>query len=132
VITKVHIPNNENLLTIDPMETDLATELTVYNKNLSLVKERRELEFKAGINRVEYTNVAAFIDPTSVIFEDTKHKDPVVLKQNYEYDLVSNKKLLDKFLDKKITVTENGGSIYTGTLFPATKYESCLGCDNPI
>jgi hypothetical protein len=116
VITRVQISNQEDLLTIDPVKTDSATELTVYNNNLSLVKEKRELELKAGINRVEYSNVAAFIDPTSVIFEDTKNKDTIVLEQNYEYDLVSDKKLLEKFLDKKVTVTENGGSIYTGTL----------------
>jgi len=85
-------------------------------KNLSLIKERRELELKAGINRVEYTNVAALIDPTSVMFEDTKHKDTAVLEQNYEYDLMSGKKLLKKFLDKEITATEKEGSTYTGTL----------------
>jgi hypothetical protein len=104
------------LLTNDPTGTDLATEVTVYNKDLSLGKERRELELKAGINRVEYTNVAAFIDPTSVMFEDTKHKDTTVLEQNYEYDLVSSKKLLEKFLDTEINVTEKEGSTYTGTL----------------
>jgi hypothetical protein len=116
VVTEVQTSNPEKLLTKDPMGTDLATEVTVYNDNLSLVKERRELELEAGINRVEYTNVAALIDPTSVMFEDTKHKDTTVLEQNYEYDLVSSKKLLDKFHDKEITVTEKEGSTYTGTL----------------
>jgi hypothetical protein len=116
VVTEVQTSNPEKLLTKDPMGTDLATEVTVYNDNLSLVKERRELELKAGINRVKYTNVAALIDPTSVMFEDTKHKDTTILEQNYEYDLVSSKKLLDKFLDKEITATEKEGSTYTGTL----------------
>ena len=116
VVTKVQISNPEKLLTNDPVGADLATEVTVYNDNLSLVKERRELELKTGINRVEYTNVAALIDPTSVMFEDTKHKNTTVLEQNYEYDLVSSKKLLEKFLDKEITATEKEGSTYTGTL----------------
>ena len=93
-----------------------ATEVTVYNNNLSLVKEKRRLELKSGVNRVEYTNVAALIDPTSVIFEDTKNKDTAVLEQNYEYDLVSSQKLLEKFLDKEITATEKEGRTYTGTL----------------
>ena len=116
VVTKEQISNPEKLLTTDSMGTDLTTEVTVYNDNVSLVKQRRELEFNIGINRVEYTNVAALIDPTSVIFEDTRNKDTAVLEQNYEYDLVSGKKLLDKFLDKEITATEKEGSTYTGTL----------------
>ncbi|KKG33632.1 hypothetical protein DU79_14420, partial [Methanosarcina mazei] len=39
-----------------------------------------------------------------------------VLEQNYEYDLVSSYKLLDKFLGKEITATEKEGETYTGTL----------------
>ena len=72
------------------------TEVTVYNNNLALVKEKRELDLDSGVNRVEYTDVAALIDPTSVMFEDTKNKDTAVLEQNYEYDLVSSQKLLEK------------------------------------
>jgi hypothetical protein len=40
------------------------------------------------------------------MFEDIKHKDTAVLEQSYEYDLVSNKKLLEKFLDREVTATE--------------------------
>lgn len=50
------------------------------------------------------------------MFEDTKHKDTAVLEQSYEYDLVSNKKLLEKFLDREINATEKKGRTYTGTL----------------
>lgn len=114
--TKAQISNPEKFMTANSIGADLATEVTVYNDNLSLVKERRELELKIGINMVEYTNVASLIDPTSVIFEDIKNKDTVVLEQNYEYDLVSSKKLLNKFLDKEINATEKEGSLYTGTL----------------
>jgi len=39
-----------------------------------------------------------------------------VLEQNYEYDLVSSYKLLDRFLGKDITATEKEGETYTGTL----------------
>lgn len=38
------------------------------------------------------------------------------MEQNYEYDLVSSKKLLNKFLDKEVNATEKEGSLYTGTL----------------
>ena len=116
VITKEQISNPEKLFTTDSMGISLATEVTIYNENLSLVKERRELELNIGVNRVEYTNVAALIDPTSVILEDTKNKDTAVLEQNYEYDLVSGKKLLDKFLGKEVAVSEKYSNTYTGIL----------------
>jgi hypothetical protein len=116
VITKVKPSNPLEILTAGAAETDSATEVTVYNNNLALVKERRKLDLNTGVNNVEYTDVAALIDPTSVMFEDTKNKNTAVLEQNYEYDLVSSFKLLDKFLGKEITVTEKEGETYTGTL----------------
>ena len=91
-------------------------ELTVYNKNLALVKEKRELDLKTGINKIEYTDVAAQIEPTSVMFEDTKNKDTSVLEQNYGYDLVSSYKLLEKFKGKEIAVSDEEGNTYKGTL----------------
>jgi len=116
VITKVQPSNPLEFLTAGAAVTDASTEVTVYNDNLALVKERRSLDLKTGVNSVEYTNVAALIDPTSVMFEDTKNKNTAVLEQNYEYDLVSSYKLLDKFLGKEITATEKEGETYTGTL----------------
>jgi hypothetical protein len=116
VITKEQVSNPESSFATDSMGEDFTTEVTIYNKNLALVKERKELELEIGINRVEYTNVAALIDSTSVMFEDTKNKETTVLEQNYEYDLVSGKKLLEKFLDKEITITDKEGDTYTGTL----------------
>lgn len=116
IVTGVEYPNPLAILKADAAAMDSGTEVTVYNNNLALVKERRELEFNSGVNTVEYTDVAALIDPTSVMFEDTKNKDTAVLEQNYEYDLVSGQKLLQKFLDREITVTEKEGDTYTGTL----------------
>ena len=116
IVTRVQPSDPLEILTAGAVATGSGTEVTVYNNNLALVKEKRELELDSGVNRVEYTDVAALIDPTSVMFEDTKNKDTAVLEQNYEYDLVSGPKLLEKFLDKEITVTEKEGGTYTGTL----------------
>ena len=116
VVTKVEPADPLGFISAGAAGTDSGTEVTVYNQNLALVKEQRKLELKAGVNQVEYTDVAALIDPTSVMFEDSKNKDTVVLEQNYEYDLVSSYKLLDKFLDREITVTDEEGKSYTGTL----------------
>ena len=116
VVTSVEPADPLEFLTSGAVGTESDTEVTVYNRDLALVKEQRKLELKTGVNQVEYTDVAAYIDPTSVMFEDPKSKDTVVLEQNYEYDLVSSYKLLDKFLDKEITVTDEDGNSYTGIL----------------
>ena len=84
---------------------DGALEITIYEQDLALVKERREIELKSGVNLVEYGNVAARIDPASVMVEDPENRDTAVIEQNYEYDLVSSYSLLEKYLEKEITVT---------------------------
>lgn len=90
-------------------------EVTVYNQNLALVKEYRTMDLSSGSNIVKYVDVASQIDPTSVMFRDPKSQNTLVVEQNYEYDLVSSDKLLDKYLDKEITVTSDNES-FTGKL----------------
>ncbi len=100
-------------------ETKEGTELTVYNQNFALVKDLRQLMLKQGVNLVKFMDVAAKIDPTSVLFQDMDNKDTIVLEQNYEYDLVSKAKLLEKYLGKEITVIDLEGDAsvqYTGKL----------------
>ncbi|MCZ7355653.1 MAG: DUF4139 domain-containing protein [Candidatus Methanoperedens sp.] len=96
-------------------EEKIRSELTVYNQNLALVKEYRTMELNSGNNVIKYVDVASKIDPTSVMFRDPKSENTMVVEQNYEYDLVSSDKLLDKYLDKDITVTSDNES-FTGRL----------------
>lgn len=92
-------------------------ELTVYNQNLALVIDRRPLDLVAGLNEVQFTDVASQIDPTSVHFCSLTDPDgTVVLEQNYEYDLVSTARLLAKYVDQEITIVTEDGTAYTGTL----------------
>jgi len=97
----------------------LGTELTIYNQDLGLVKEVRELFLKKGVNLVNYQDVASKIDSTSVLFNDLSYPSTIVLEQNYKYDLVSKQKLLEKYLDKEIEIEVNdkdGSKKYSGTL----------------
>lgn len=92
-------------------------QLTVYNYNLGLVKEIRTFALEEGENEVRYSNVASGIEPTSVHFASlTDPEGTVVLEQNYEYDLVSTRKLLQKYVDKEIALSTQQGTTYTGTL----------------
>ena len=74
-----------------------ATQLTVYNQLFGVVKERRTLDLKAGMNETRITDVTAHLEPDSVIVRDIK--DPGALKvveQNYESDPLSQGLLLMK------------------------------------
>ena len=88
--------------------------LTIYNQNFGVVRETRKLSITDG--SVRFQDVAKQIDPTSVHFLSLTDPDAKVLEQNYEYDLVSADKLLEKYIDRDLTVKTAGGAIYTGKL----------------
>jgi hypothetical protein len=83
--------------------------VTIYNQDLGLVKDVRELEFQKGKSVIKFTDVAAQIDPTSVHFKPVEAGDKVaILEQNYQYDLVSSSKILEKYIDKEIELFTKG------------------------
>ncbi|UCC76350.1 MAG: hypothetical protein JSW37_12700, partial [Anaerolineales bacterium] len=95
----------------------IGVDLTVYNQNLAVVKERRTLELEQGLNEVAFQDVAALINPTSVLFRSlTDPTGTVVLEQNYEYDIIGSQKLLEKYVDQDIELITEDGSAYSGRL----------------
>jgi len=104
---------------------NVGLEITIYNQNLALVKDQRTLTLQEGLNEVRFTEVAAQIDPTSVHFKSlTAPQATVIREQNFQYDLVSRAKLLEKYLDQEIEVQQprkdGGGEILRGQLLSAT------------
>ncbi|MDD3083552.1 MAG: DUF4139 domain-containing protein [Candidatus ainarchaeum sp.] len=111
----------EAILKLSSFESEKkeGTELTIYNQNFGLVKDIRNITLEKGINLVEYKAVASKIDSTSVMFNDLKYPTSFIVEQNYEYDLISKTKLLEKYLDKEITLIDMEGDSkkeYTGVL----------------
>ena len=86
----------------------------------AMVRHEREIDLKSGRNDVRFTDVAGMIDPTTVSFESlTDPKGTRVVEQNFQFDLVSTDKLLQKFIDKDITVEQARGEkleTFSGTL----------------
>jgi len=99
-------------------EPEPGVNLTVYNSNFALVKDRRQLEdaWRKGTNIVRFRDVAATIDATSVHFRSLTDKTATVDEQNYEFDLVDANKLLQKYIDKSIVVFTTDGQRYEGIL----------------
>jgi hypothetical protein len=88
-----------------------------------VVKETRKIDLKPGLSVLRFTDVARYIDPTTVSFSDLSAKDPAaVLEQNFEFDLAGPDKILEKYLDRKIEVVLAQGDrseAVTGTLLSA-------------
>jgi len=90
----------------------------------AMVKQERDITLGGARNVVRFTEVASQIDPTTVSFASLT--DPTgtrVLEQNYEFDLVSTDKMVERFLDKRITVEQVQGdkvATFTGKLLSAS------------
>jgi hypothetical protein len=98
-------------------QTDLS--VTVYNSNLALVRDVREIHLPAGIAPLRFEDVAANIMPATVHLRSLT--DPAklgVLEQNYEYDLLDPNKLLQKYVGRELDVvyTTQDGSMSRQTV----------------
>jgi len=92
--------------------------VTIYNSNVGLVKDTRLIDFKPGIHELKFMDVAAKIDATTVHIKSLINGSSLkVLEQNYEYDLLSPQKLLEKFVGQKVQLA---------TINPETKKEEIV------
>jgi len=97
-----------------------------------VVKEVRPVTLVAGPQSVRFTDVAAFIDPTTVSFVDLTDPATAVLEQNFEFDLVSPQKLLERYIDRQVLLVRFDGDQKTnlqGTLLAANGGQLVLRTD---
>ncbi len=114
------------LLPIAAQDSD-SIAVTVYNQGTALVRDQRTLSLEPGINTIDFRDVAASIDATSVTFRSLTDPDgTVVLEQNYIYDLVDSEALLSRYLDETINVTTADGTLYSGELLSGRRGEAIL------
>src|SRR5258708_21332558 len=84
-------------------QTDLA--VTVYNSNIALVRDVRQLTLPTGSFRLKFMDIAATVNPPPVPFRSLTEPDKLgVIEQNYEYDLLEPAKLLHKYVGKEVTL----------------------------
>jgi hypothetical protein len=98
-------------------ETQADVMVTIYNGNFGLVKDVRDLALGAGLSEVQFMDVAAQIDPTTVHLRSLG--DPAalrVLEQNYEYDLLSSQKLMEKYVGRRVRLYQGDGTFHEATL----------------
>jgi hypothetical protein len=78
---------------------DLA--ITIYNDNLALVQDHRTIDLTGGRQRVEFPNVSALIRADTV---SLAAKNLTIVEQNFDYDLLSPTKLMEKAVGQQLTL----------------------------
>src|SRR5213075_2144000 len=87
-------------------QTDL--NVTVYNSNIALVRDVRNLNLPGGTFRLKFMDIAATVNPATVHFRSLTDPDKLaVIEQNYEYDLLEPAKLLHKYVGKEVTLVRS-------------------------
>ena len=87
-------------------QTDL--NVTVYNSNIALVRDVRNLMLPAGTFRLKFMDIAATVNPATVHFRSLMDPEKLgVIEQNYEYDLLEPAKLLHKYVGKEVTLVRS-------------------------
>jgi len=87
-------------------QTDL--NVTVYNSNIALVRDVRQLTLPSGTFRLKFMDIAATVNPATVHFRSLTDPEKLgVIEQNYEYDLLEPAKLLHKYVGKEVTLVRS-------------------------
>ena len=82
--------------------------VTIYNDNLALVKDTREVRLPKGEARLAFQEVSAQIRPETALLRNLTHaKDFWVAEQNFDFDLLTPQKLLEKYVGEKVTVVRS-------------------------
>jgi hypothetical protein len=84
-------------------QTDL--NVTVYNSNIAMIRDVRQLTLPTGEFRLKFMDIAATVNPATVHFRSINEPQKLdVVEQNYEYDLLEPAKLFHKYVGKEVTL----------------------------
>jgi hypothetical protein len=107
-------------------QTELA--VTVYNSNIALVRDVRQVNLPSGAFRLKFMDIAATVDPATVHFRSLSEPAKLdVIEQNYEYDLLEPAKLLHKYVGKEVTLER---SFIENNTEKREQYKATLLSDN--
>ncbi len=86
------------------------TAVTVYHDSLALVKERRKLTLPVGTVRVSLREVSAQLQAETALLRAVTGKPITLIEQNFDFDLLTPQKLLDKYVGREVTVIRTNPS----------------------
>ena len=79
--------------------------VTIYNENLALVKDQRKIQFAGGQNTLAFRDVSARMRPETALLRSlTSPGKLTVLEQDFDFDLLTPQKLLDKYVGRNVSI----------------------------
>ncbi|HEY6236878.1 MAG TPA: DUF4139 domain-containing protein [Candidatus Elarobacter sp.] len=79
--------------------------ITIYNSELALVRDRRKLALPHGESHLALRDVSAKIQSETALLQSVGNPGRLtVLEQNFDYDLLSPQKLLEKYVGRDVDV----------------------------
>jgi hypothetical protein len=94
--------------------------VTIYNEDLALVKEVRNVALDSGVNRLALRDVSARMRPETALLRSLSHPGSLeLLEQNFDFDLLTPAKLLEKYVGQQVRVARTHPNSGVETLEPA-------------
>lgn len=79
--------------------------VTIYNENLALVKDQRTIQFSSGANALAFRDVSARMRPETALLRSLTSPGKLsVVEQNFDFDLLTPQKLLDKYVGGRVDI----------------------------
>jgi hypothetical protein len=91
--------------TLSRAEDRTAVAVTIYNESLALIREERDVQLNAGRNLIALREVSGQIKPETASLRSLSGAQFTLHEQNFDFDLLTPGKLLDKYVGKNVTVT---------------------------
>ncbi len=89
------------------LEDQKKVAVTIYNQQLALVKDLREITLQKGLNILAFREVSGQIRPETALLRSLSHPQGFsLLEQNFDFDLLTPEKLLQKFVGQKVRVVK--------------------------
>lgn len=96
------ISNEEKTSTISDQKN---VAITIYNEDLALVKDLRRIKLDQDFNRLAWRDVSARIRSETAILRSLNYPSEFrLIEQNFDFDLLTPSKLLEKYIGQEIIV----------------------------
>lgn len=107
--------------TISPLTDQTSLAVTIYNEDLALVKDSRKLRLNNGLSALSFQDVSAQIKPETALLRSLSPSTSLqVLEQNFDFDLLTQQKLLEKNVGQQVSIIRTNPSTGAETQETAT------------
>lgn len=109
------------ITTISPQSDQTSVAVTIYNEDLALVKDSRKLNLRNGLSALSFRDVSAQIKPETALLRSLLPNTSLqVLEQNFDFDLLTPQKLLEKNVGQQVSIIRTNPSTGAETQETAT------------